>query len=74
MRSRARRRPPRHRRLDPTMLWVLLFVVASDGLTVAGIAALTTGSEDALRLVPSFAALLAMSIVGSSRLAKRDER
>lgn len=74
MRSRAWRWPPRHSRLDPTMLWVLLFVAASDGLTVAGIAALATGSEDASRLVPPLAALLAMSIAALCRSAKRDER
>lgn len=48
--------------IDPCMLWILLFVVSSDGLTVAGIATLATGDELASCVALAFGIALAVSL------------
>ena len=57
---------------DPVMLCVLLFVVGSDGLTVAGIVALATASELALQFLPLFGLLCAASVAALWRLVERE--
>lgn len=48
--------------IDPCMLWILLFIVSSDGLTVAGIATLATGDELASCVAFGFGIALAVSL------------
>lgn len=57
--------------IDPSMLWILLFVVSSDGLTVAGIAALATGDELASSLALAFGIVLAISLLALWCLVQR---
>ncbi len=59
--------------IDPTMLWVLLFVVASDGLTVAGIVALVTQGARAMEWVGLFGLGLLASVLALHRIIERGE-
>ena len=59
--------------IDPVMLWVLLYVVSSDGLTVSGLAALATGSDVATALAASFAFLLVSSVAALWREVERED-